>query len=1347
MVAHSIRPPRRRGRARWPVVVGLAIALLGLAWIAAAAGWVTTVYRDGGSLRIEGGSVRVREVLWTEPRQIPELSAEAIPPTTGAAIVVSLPGPRGDPDLFVRRPTAAGWTAPERIETAGLAAGEVGVNSPAREVSPFVGPLGRVLLFASDRDDGLGGLDLWISDRHENGWSVPRNLGPRVNSPYDDRDPTLAQRASILVFSTDRPRGFLVSAPSDWDDISTAHWRPADDNLAYVFRERTARGARLWSTPVSIEAINSPADESSPAFSPGDDFLYFASDRPGGLGGRDIWRARLDLLAGTRDAGKQGEDSSPRLVLEAPENLGKPVNTSGEELAPVLRDGGFRLLIRRPRTLQERESTSPPAGLLVSVSREVEREIQIASLPLRAFAENLGRVLLLLSGSVVLAITAVLLYRTRRSWAVNVLTACFVVALLIHSGLLVGFYFWDLSTRIVAYAHVDDHEQVTLAESIAAKIRTEVMHVAKPTPEPVPPTPRPSARQTDTMSSAAAPDVEPTAPTTPAASHEDIADASPVEPARDSLPQDERPSPPAAEPRPPSVEPDRPALPQPAEEAPTEDSRLAASELRAPSERSETVSSHTAKVATVEVTVDSPADPGSSSTAELATTTVQAPVETDILPPVSRASPEPTPRVRELPVPDQGPEIADADPSQEPRVARVTGPSPGGSTTGGETAPPRVQPTSLELPQGRWESLPIGLEREREDRPAEELIPRTPLPTRRRPSRIASARARLPEHAALGERTTIQEAAGPAESGPQRSERRESPARTAPAPLTSEVAAAEAGPISVTDERAASVSDAALVRLAPRTRPGLPTLKLAARTGHTRSVPDPLLPEGTAKKTGDLPRPPADGDELDRPLASLDRPSRLTTRQRKELTSLVPSPAPATSSALAVAPERLTRRSLEPRESNRDSPLERAGPTADAGARAPASTTASVRSIDRLPPGARPLPEAPPYTDAARKDLRVVRSDRMRESLVAEGGGNDESESAVKLALQWLARHQSPPGHWDVDGFDARCGSCRSPGYHTRCDAAITGLAILCFLGQNHTPGSDSRFAKNTERAIDWLLARQEKNGNLAGTDRNYTMYSHGIATLALSEAYLMTGEERYRAPLRRAVDLILRAQNPTTGGWRYQPKPPVRGDTSITGWQVMALMSARGGGLSVPESTFERCRHWLDKEVGGGTSGGIYGYSRRDEPRVAMVAEGLFARQVLGATRGDPRIEEAARYVATETRNGRHFDNLYLLYYGNLALFQHQGWIWEDWNDRVREHLVRRQRPRGPRAGSWDPTGPWSESGGRVLSTALATLTLEVYYRYLPLYWAPAGVGAPGGAPASTRKDSPKATQVPSQQ
>ena len=78
-------------------------------------------------------------------------------------------------------------------------------------------------------------------------------------------------------------------------------------------------------------------------------------------------------------------------------------------------------------------------------------------------------------------------------------------------------------------------------------------------------------------------------------------------------------------------------------------------------------------------------------------------------------------------------------------------------------------------------------------------------------------------------------------------------------------------------------------------------------------------------------------------------------------------------------------------------------------------------------------------------------------------------------------------------------------------------------------------------------------------------MYAHALATMALCEAFGMTGDQRVGAAAQAAVDFIAAAQNRQTGGWRYHPGE--EGDTSVMGWQIMALKSARLAGLKVDQS------------------------------------------------------------------------------------------------------------------------------------------------------------------------------------
>jgi hypothetical protein len=357
-------------------------------------------------------------------------------------------------------------------------------------------------------------------------------------------------------------------------------------------------------------------------------------------------------------------------------------------------------------------------------------------------------------------------------------------------------------------------------------------------------------------------------------------------------------------------------------------------------------------------------------------------------------------------------------------------------------------------------------------------------------------------------------------------------------------------------------------------------------------------------------------------------------------------------------------------------------------------------------------------------------------------GGSRASEEAVDRALQWLAAHQHPDGHWDIDGFHSNCppGSvCSGAGSQNRDDCAITGLVLLAFLGAGNTHW-EGKYSSNVLSGLNWLISQEKSDGDLRATGR---MYSQGIASLALSEALAMSGDTKLRDPVQRAVGFIIAAQNTSTGGWRYLPGQ--YGDTSIFGWQLMALKSASLSGIEVPETTWQRARHWLTL-VGSGRSQGLAAYQPTERPTPAMTAEALVCRVFLGDPPDHPALREAADYLMQYTPHWSRL-NLYYWYYGTLATFQMGGAYWQTWNSSMRDALIEHQSRQGHAAGSWDPNptlDPWGKEGGRVYSTALATLCLEVYYRFLPVQSltgeepAASGQGTSrnsGSAPASNRQ------------
>ncbi len=344
-------------------------------------------------------------------------------------------------------------------------------------------------------------------------------------------------------------------------------------------------------------------------------------------------------------------------------------------------------------------------------------------------------------------------------------------------------------------------------------------------------------------------------------------------------------------------------------------------------------------------------------------------------------------------------------------------------------------------------------------------------------------------------------------------------------------------------------------------------------------------------------------------------------------------------------------------------------------------------------------------------DRFLLRDPEKRERALAELGGSPETEAAIERALRWLARHQEPDGRWKIDRFGGQAGH----------DVAATSLAALAFLAWGADPDGGDDFGKAAGRALNWLIARTNEEGDLRHEEGRPSgdMYDQGMAGIALAEAYALTGDSRFHEPARRAIAFIVAAQNPGDGGWRYRPGEG--GDTSVFGWQIMALTSARAAGLEVPEEAFDKARRWL-VQVGGGKHGGEYGYQNRS-PKPAMVAEGMFSRQLIGrgpgtpaAGRDDPAMLESAAYLARHLPRENERD-YYFWYYGSLALYQHQGPVWVEWNSRLRPILLDSQRTGGDEDGSWDTNSRWGAQAGRAVVTALAALTLEVYYRYLPLY------------------------------
>lgn len=376
------------------------------------------------------------------------------------------------------------------------------------------------------------------------------------------------------------------------------------------------------------------------------------------------------------------------------------------------------------------------------------------------------------------------------------------------------------------------------------------------------------------------------------------------------------------------------------------------------------------------------------------------------------------------------------------------------------------------------------------------------------------------------------------------------------------------------------------------------------------------------------------------------------------------------------------------------------------------------------------------------------RSGATRVKMLQEGGGNQESEASVARGLLWFACHQAPDGHWSLNDFQRFAHSpdeaypssktfvCSCTGQVGRQDdTAGTGFGLLPFLagGFTHKPSHDPKqhdYSKTVKAGLDFLIAHQGKDGFLGGT-----MYSHGLATIALCEAYGMTSDPMLKNPAQRAVHYIVTAQDPAGGGWRYSPREA--GDTSVTGWQLMALKSGQMAGLDVPKETLKKTESFLGAVA---ANDGGFSYLPGSGATPVMTAVGMLCRQYLGVNPRNPGLLKGVEILKKAPPGS---GNIYYDYYATQVMHHMGGDAWDFWNKGpagdgkggIRDLLIAKQdkvgdplRPLPQKLrhedGSWAPDGPWgADGGGRIMFTSLSLLTLEVYYRHLPLYRKDMGV------------------------
>jgi len=401
------------------------------------------------------------------------------------------------------------------------------------------------------------------------------------------------------------------------------------------------------------------------------------------------------------------------------------------------------------------------------------------------------------------------------------------------------------------------------------------------------------------------------------------------------------------------------------------------------------------------------------------------------------------------------------------------------------------------------------------------------------------------------------------------------------------------------------------------------------------------------------------------------------------------------------------------------------------------------------------------------------RGDRVKRAKAKQLGATPKVHEAVASALDWLARHQSKDGSWSAVHYDDQCklNRCDGPGAE-EVTTGVTALALLAFLGagETHTygphkdvvarglaylrgvQGADGRVGKGGGKIeyVHWTKYSANVGPFMGGMSKTESepvdggMYGHAVATVALVEAFMLSGDVDVGGAAKKAVGYVLAARNPDAG-WHYACPPNGTTDTSVTGWMCWALATARAAGIDVDKRAFDDAVAWIDKktepefgrtgyrQIGGPPSrieGADFKFpgDKVESTTSIAVAVRLFAgRRPKDDQNIGKGIELILKKVPKWDVEAGTLD-FYYWFWGATALRQLAGanwktdlWgakqgatVWKTWSTAMNAALLASQRAETDRdeRGSWDAVDAWSSVGGRVYATAMCCMTLESYWR-----------------------------------
>jgi prenyltransferase beta subunit len=306
-------------------------------------------------------------------------------------------------------------------------------------------------------------------------------------------------------------------------------------------------------------------------------------------------------------------------------------------------------------------------------------------------------------------------------------------------------------------------------------------------------------------------------------------------------------------------------------------------------------------------------------------------------------------------------------------------------------------------------------------------------------------------------------------------------------------------------------------------------------------------------------------------------------------------------------------------------------------------------------------------------------------------------DAAVQRGIEYLAKHQNGDGSFDAGENKV----------------AVTGLAVMAFLGCGHTPDV-GRYGLAVRGGIDFLLSKAQPDGYF-GKSHGKGMYDQGIVTLALAEAMGAevdpARQQKIHAELVKAVKVILDAQavpkpEAQAGGWRYD-RTSADSDLSLSGWNALALRAAQDVGVDVPKEAVQKAVGFVLRCYNAAEKG--FSYQPGGNAQIGPTGIGVLSLYLLDA--GDrPERQEGAKFITGHAVNDGTPFQYYAMYYVTQAANQAGGAVWVAASKATFDRLLATQGNQG----AWPQRG---QEPGEVYSTAMAVLTLSVPYRLLPAY------------------------------